>query len=246
VRGRYWTAAAAIVVWLAAAPSALAQTNDSSWNAEASVGFDVSLSGDFLTGAIGTLDGLPTIVLPQPFDEVYGTGVVWSFSAGYMIDEINEIRAQFSYQKVGSDVVEVGTVAGTELVGTFDDYNAFNIEGVYRHYFAPRREKLRPYASGTFGVAIIDEIQAVLAAPNAGVVRHQTDFYDGTAALTLGFGGGALYALTDKVDVNGQIGVRYNSGLSTIDAFRDTGLEDINSKSSRWTLPITVGVRVNF
>lgn len=237
---------AALLAGLAFAPNARAQTNDSSWSAEGSVGFDTSLSGDFLSGAIGTLNGLPTIVLPQPFDEVYGTGVVWSFSGGYMIDEINEIRGQFSYQKVGSDVVEIGTVAGTELVGTFDDYKAFNIEGVYRHYFAPRREKLRPYASGTFGVAIIDEIDAVLAAPNAGIVRQETDFYDGTAALTLGFGGGVLFAITEMVDVNGQIGFRYNSGLSTIDAFRDTGLEDINSKSSRWTMPISVGIRVNF
>jgi Outer membrane protein beta-barrel domain len=246
VRGRYWTAAAAIVVWLAAAPQALGQTNDSSWSAEASVGFDISLSGDFLSGAIGTLNGLPTIVLPQPFDDVYGTGVQFSFSGGYMVDEINEIRGQVSYQRVGSDVVELGTVASTELVGTFDEYTAWSIEGVYRHYFAPRREKLRPYASGTFGVSIINEIDAVFAAPNAGIVRFETDFYDGTAALTLGFGGGALYALSENVDVNGQIGFRYNSGLSTIDAFRDTGLEDINSKSSRWTMPISFGVRVNF
>jgi hypothetical protein len=95
-------------------------------------------------------------------------------------------------------------------------------------------------------VSIIGEIDGVLAAPQAGLARYATDFYDGTAAFMLGINGGALYALNDRFDVNGQIGFRYNSGLSAIDAFVGTGLEDVNDKSSRWTMPITFGLRVKF
>ena len=40
--------------------------------------------------------------------------------------------------------------------------------------------------------------------------------------------------------------LRFNSGLSQIDSLRGTGLESINDKSSRWTMPITFGIRVNF
>jgi hypothetical protein len=61
-----------------------------------------------------------------------------------------------------------------------------------------------------------------------------------------GINGGALYALNERFDVNGQIGFRFNSGLSAIDALAGTGLEDVNDKSSRWTMPITFGLRVKF
>ena len=95
-------------------------------------------------------------------------------------------------------------------------------------------------------MSIIGEIDGVLASPQAGLARYATDFYDGTAAFTLGVNVGALYALNERFDLNGQIGFRYNSGLSKIDALVGTGLEDVNDKSSRWTMPITVGVRLKF
>jgi hypothetical protein len=204
------------------------------------------LSGDFLSAGIGTLNGLPAVIAPQSFGDVYGTGVQWQFSGGYMVDEINEVRAQFSYQRAGSDVVELGTAGGAALVATFDDYKAWSIEAGYRHYFAPRRERLRPYAGGLLGVSIIGEIDGVFAASQAGITRYATDFYDGTAAFTIGFNGGALYGLTDRLDVNMQVGFRFNSGLSQIDSLAGTDLEGINDKSARWTMPIAVGLRFNF
>jgi hypothetical protein len=225
---------------------ASAQTEDSSWNAEVSLGWDISLTGDFLAAAIGTINDLPAIIQSQSFGTVYGNGVQFQFGGGYMVDEINEVRAQVSYQRVGADVTPLGSLAGTELVGTFDDYKAWTVEAGFRHYFAKRRERMRPYAGGTFGVAIIAEIDGAFAAQQAGVTRLATDFYDGTAALSMSFNGGVLYALSERVDVNGQIGFRYNSGLSQIDAFQGTGLEGINDKSSRWTMPISVGLRYNF
>jgi hypothetical protein len=36
------------------------------------------------------------------------------------------------------------------------------------------------------------------------------------------------------------------SGLSEIDNLAGTGLETINDVSSRWTLPVVVGMRVRF
>jgi hypothetical protein len=34
--------------------------------------------------------------------------------------------------------------------------------------------------------------------------------------------------------------------MSEVDAFEGTGLETINNKSARWSLPITIGARVKF
>jgi Outer membrane protein beta-barrel domain len=232
--------------WLVSAGVASAQSGESSWNIEGGVGWDISLSGDFLAAGIGTLNGLPTIIQPQSFGDVYGNGVQWKFSGGYMVDEINEVRAQFSYQRAGSDVVSLGTVGGTDLIGTFDDYKAWSVEAGYRHYFAKRRERLRPYGGGTLGVSIINEIDGAFAAPQAGITRLATDFYDGTAALTFGVNGGVLYGLNEQIDLNAQVGFRFNSGLSQIDGLAGTDLEDINDKSARWTMPISVGIRFNF
>jgi hypothetical protein len=210
------------------------------------VGWDVNVSGAFLAAGIGTLEGQATVINSQSFGDVYGTGVQWSFSGGYMIDEINEFRGQLSVQRVGSDIVDLGTANGTQLVATFDDYKAWTIEGAYRHYFATRDVRLRPYGGGSIGVAIINEIDGAFAAPQAGITRLATDFYDGTAAFSFGVNGGVLYGLTKRLDLNAQMGLRFNSGLSHIDSLVGTGLENINDKSSRWTLPISVGIRVNF
>jgi hypothetical protein len=218
----------------------------SPWSAEVAVGWVIGLSGDFLAAGIGTLNGIPVVFQSQPFDDVYGNGVLWQFSGGYMLDDFNEVRGQFSYQHVGADVVNLGTAGAFGLVATFADYQASSIEAGARHYLAPRGERWRPYAGGSIGVSIITEIDGVLASPQAGLARYATDFYDGTAAFTLGVNGGVLYTLNERFDLNGQLGFRYNSGLSAIDAFEGTGLEEVNDKSSRWTMPITVGLRVKF
>ena len=118
--------------------------------------------------------------------------MLWQFSGGYMVDEINEVRAQLSYQRAGSDIVDLGTANGTDLVATFDDYKSWTVEAGYRHFFATRNVRLRPYGGGTIGVAIIDEIDGIFAAPQAGITRSATDFYDGTAAFSFGVNGGAF------------------------------------------------------
>lgn len=241
-----WMSALVTSACLLTATTVSAQAYEQPWNVEASIGFDFGLSGDFLTSGIGVVQGVPVVFRSQPFDEVYGTGVQWQFGGGYMVDDINEVRAQFSYQRVGASLVELGTAGASDLVATFDDYRAWSIEGGYRHYFAPSEERARPYVGGLLGVSIIDEIDGVLAAPQAGIARYATDFYDGTAALTLGASGGLLYALNRSFDLNAQLGLRYNSGLSAIDGLQGTGLEDVNDKSSRWTMPVSVGLRVKF
>ena len=145
-----WVVALALSASVFTASTASAQ--DSRWNAEASVGWDVNLSGDFLSSGIGTLNGVPVVFQSQPFGDVYGTGINWTFGAGYKLDEQNEIRAEFAYQRAGADAVTLGTAGTSTLMATFDDYKASSIQAGYRRYFEPRMEHLRPYASGLFGV----------------------------------------------------------------------------------------------
>jgi hypothetical protein len=114
------------------------QTGQSSWNAEASVGWDVNVSGAFLAAGIGTLEQSAAVINAQSFGDVYGTGVLWQFGGGYMVDEINEVRGQVSYQRAGSDIVNLGTANGTDLVATFDDYKSWTIEAGYPLWWGDR------------------------------------------------------------------------------------------------------------
>jgi hypothetical protein len=241
-----WIAALVVCGSTFLASEAGAQTPRSPWSAEVSAGWDIGLSGDFLSAGIGTLNGVPVVFQSQPFDDVYGNGALLQFSGGYGLDDLNEVRGQISYQQVGADVANLGTAGAFDLFATFDGYHAWSIEAGGRHYFAPSSERWRSYAGAAIGVSIISEIDGVFASPQAGLERYVTDLYDGTAAFTLGVNGGVLYAVNDRFDVNGQLGFRYNSGLSQIDALVGTGLEDVNDKSSRWTMPITFGIRVKF
>jgi hypothetical protein len=55
-----------------------------------------------------------------------------------------------------------------------------------------------------------------------------------------------IFQGSGPVGYYGQLGLRYLSGLAEVDDLVGTGLEDINDKSSRWTLPFVAGIRVRF
>jgi hypothetical protein len=230
----------------APAPAAAANAPDRRWAVEASVGWDNSIGGNVFSSAIGVLSGFPVVIRNSTYGDVYGTGVQWRFGAGYMLDEQQEVRGAITIQNVSADVVEVGTLSAAPLFATFSDYQSVSLDGGYRYHFATSYKQVHPYAGATLGIAVIDRINGAFAAPNIGFTAASTDFYDGTAAFTFGIEGGVLFPLNDRVDLNANLGFRHVSGLSKVDAFRGTGLEDINNDSGRWTLPIMFGARFKF
>jgi len=57
-----WTAALTLFLFSFTATEANAQPpSQSPWSAEVSVGWDVGLSGDFLSAGIGTLNNIPVV-----------------------------------------------------------------------------------------------------------------------------------------------------------------------------------------
>jgi hypothetical protein len=216
------------------------------WSVEGDVGWDFPVSGNILSAAIGRVFDQATVIDSQSYGDIYGTGVKWGFGVGYRLDERSEVRGSMTFQSVSADLAKIGSVANAPLYATFDAYKSYSFEGGYRRYFADSDQRLRPYAGGTLGIAIVREIDADLAAPDLGQVLNATDFYDRTGAFTIAFNGGVLYAVTERVDVKGELGFRHVSGLSPIDGLKGTGLESTNDNSGRWTLPFTVGLRVRF
>jgi hypothetical protein len=102
------------------------------------------------------------------------------------------------------------------------------------------------FGEAAIGAAFVDRINAQFAAPQSNLVFTSTDFYDATAALTLGLSAGAVFKVADQVDVTAQLGLRHVGGLSQVDQLVGTGLEKINNDSARLTFPLVVGVRFRF
>lgn len=244
---RLSVAAAALAALLVVASAAHAQPSvmDARWSFDLGLGWDNGLSGNINSGAIGTLDDQVTVILPNSYEEVYGTGFHLRFGGGYLIDEVTEVRAIFTYQSLNADLTQMGDYGLSKLYGQYDPYRSFGLDAGFRRYF-DAGSRVRPYIEGTVGLGFITEIDVVLAAPSANVTARATDFYDRTSAFSFGGNAGVLWQVSNRVGMYSQLGLRWISGLSTVDGLVGTGLETINDDSSRWTMPVVVGMRVRF
>ena len=229
------------------ATSALAQEPvESRFSFDFGMGIDVSVNGNVNSGAIGRLDGQATAILPSPYGQVYGTGLHFLVGGGYALNDRSELRGTITFQSADADLVRLGDIGPSSLYGQYSDYQTLGLDVGYRRYVGPLNTRARVYAEATIGIAFIDAIDVVLAAPQSNIVLDNTDFYDQTGAFTWGIGGGVLFPITDRMHVNAQIGLRRVSGLAEVDQLVGTGLEEINNDSARLTFPIVVGLRFLF
>jgi hypothetical protein len=231
---------------LCVAPAARAQSGpDYKWNVEFGLGWDNSISGNINSSGIGSLNNQTVVILKNPYENVYGTGLHLRFGGGYRIDEVTEARATFTFQSLDADLTLMGDYGASRLYGQYSDYQSFALDVGIRRY-GRIETNLRPYVEGTIGLGFLDETDVELVAPQAGLVVDATDFYDRTTAFTLAGNVGLLWNASDRIGVFGQLGLRYVTGMSEVDDLVGTGLESINDKSARWTLPFLVGVRAGF
>ena len=247
-RPRFRSCLLTVFALLGSAWDARAQdkTDESRWVVDLGVGMDVSVNGNVNSGAIGILQGQATAILPNAYGDVYGTGIQLRFGGGYVWDDVSELRGMFTYQSADADLVRLGDIGPSSLYAQFSDYKSLGLDVGYRRYMPIKARDLRVYAEGTIGLAFIDSINALLAAPQANLVLDETDFYDSTAAFTLGVNVGVLFRIAEQVDLSAQLGLRRVSGLSEVDQLVGTGLEEINNDTARLTVPIVVGVRFRF
>ena len=234
---------------IAAAASAEAQSaapaDRTPWSVDFGIGWDHSVSGNINSSGIGEINGQAVVITKNPYENVYGTGLHLKFGGGYMIDEISEVRVQFTFQSLDADLTEMGEIGTSRLYGQYQDYQSFGLDVGFRRYI-DFTQMIRGYGEGTIGMAFIDETDVVLVAPAANLAGNATDFYDKTSAFALGGNVGVLVQTHDRIGVYGQMGLRWVSGMSEVDGLAGTGLESINDKSSRWTFPFLMGARVRF
>jgi hypothetical protein len=238
--------AAVVAASLGAAAPAFAQAPEYQWSIEAGLGWDNSISGNINSGAVGTLNGQTTVIVRNKYEDVYGTGLHARFGAGYMIDALTELRILVSIQSLDADLVTMGDIGVSRLYAQYDDYQAFSLDVGLRRYSEELATDIRAYGEATIGLAVIERTNVLLVAPGLNLAQEATDFYDGTAAFAMAGHAGVLWQMTGTFGFFGQMGVRYLTGMSEVDDLAGTGLETINDKSARWTVPVVFGVRARF
>lgn len=226
-----------------AAPGATATT--SPWSAEFGIGWDNSISGNINSSAIGQINNQAVVITKNTYEDVYGTGLHLRFGGGYMLDDVTELRATFTFQSLDADLTPMGDIGVSRLYGQYTDYQTFGLDVGLRRY-ARVSPAVRAYSEGTIGLGFVDKTDVTLVAPQANLSGKANDFYDQTAAFTLGGNVGLLVQAKDRMGIFAQLGLRWVSGMAEIDQLEGTGLKTINDKSARWTIPFIAGVRFQF
>jgi hypothetical protein len=233
---------------LCLASTAQAQSSsatDYPWSVEFGLGWDNSISGNINSSGVGRINNQAVVITKNRYEDVYGTGLHMRFGGGFLLDEVSEVRVTFTLQSLDADLTPMGDIGASNLYGQYDDYQSFGLDVGFRRY-VDVKPGLRAYGEGTVGLGFIDETDVELVAPAANLLGTATDFYDSTTAFTLGGNVGVLMQANNRIGVFAQLGLRWVSGMSEVDGLEGTGLETINDKSARWTLPFLVGVRARF
>jgi len=248
MKGKHAAIATMVITLLGVGTNVRAQSDrpEDPWSVEVGIGWDNGIGGQANSSGIGTLNNQVVVITKNSYEDVYGTGLHLRFGGGYMLNGDTEARVTFTFQSLDADfVVPMGDLGVSNLYGQFSDYQSFGLDVGLRKY-ATLRPRLRAYGEGTIGIGFVDKIDVVLAAPGANFTTKANDFYDQSAAFTFGAAVGLDAQTQGKFGYFAQIGFRRVSGLAEVDDLIGTGLDNINDKSTRWTVPFIVGVRYKF
>ena len=213
-------------------------------------GWDDQFSGNMIQEADGrTTTGAPIHLNETTFDHVYGRMNMFKFGASYRTTPRSEVVLNFVYSGSAAQKVFVGTAgpASSALYVNFDDYSYWGLEAGQRFFFA--RVRFTPYVGYLVGTNRFGDIRGTFdgvplnATP--GLAAQDGKFFEKSWALSVGPTGGLLFGV-GPFEVMAETQLRYLGGLSDVDWLVEEGLRDINSQSSRWSLPVLFGARIRF
>jgi hypothetical protein len=215
-------------------------------------GWDNQFSGKVIEEADGrTTGGAPIRLDETTYDEVYGRIGIFKLGVGYRITPRTEAVLNFVYSSsdASEDPTRVGTVGATPipLDVIFTEYQYWGFEGGQRWFFA--RTRFTPFVGYLVGLNRLQDIRAtfvnVPASLLPGLAAQDGKIFEKSWAFSLGPTGGVLIGV-GPFEVMAETQLRFMGGLSDVDWLVEEGLRDVNSESSRWSLPILVGARIRF
>lgn len=259
----FYTLAAAAAAALGLPGAAHAQTAPGKVSMTLLGGADFPISGDVHGGATAPVPDLGPLnsalagvdaelrIGSRSYDQIYGT--TWNIGAelAYGIRENAELFGQFRFQRAGRGTVQVGGAfvpaldTTLDVNGTFDRLSTYAIEVGYRQFFGSGA--LKPYVAGRVGAAFTDSINATFVIPDADIAINNAPFYKSSTSFVAGGDLGLSYKLGSSVDLIGEVGLRYTTGLRGDDsAIGGLGLAAINNGGGRLDVPVRAGLKFHF
>ena len=211
-------------------------------------GVDNSFSGNMIKESTGaTTGGVPINLNETKYDDVYGRMEMFRFGVGYRETPRNESIFNFIYSRSSPQTVNIGTVGGQALNVDFTDFSYWGVEGGHRVYFA--RTRFTPYVGILLGLNRNGDIRGTFVAPlpptTPGLAAQDGKFFEKSWSLSFGPTAGFLIGL-GPIELVAETQFRWQNGLSDVDWLVEEGLRDINSESSRWSIPFLAGLRIRF
>lgn len=240
--------AMAVTVALLAAPIAAAAQGEGirgTWSVTFSGGAAMPAGGEFHEGGRGTVLGLATNVQSKSNSDVFDPGFGWRAGVGYGVTPRIEIFGDFAWKRADASELSVGDVASLDLRAAFDDYRSYGMDAGMRFHFAPDAP-LNVYLSALGGFRRVEAIAGTFSVPGAGVTLTDVPFFDDSTVPVVGGDLGVLFAVSPRVRIGVEGGLRYHSDLSEIEGLAGTGLENLNDAGNRWSVPVSGVVRVGF
>jgi hypothetical protein len=216
-------------------------------------GVDNQFSGKMIQSATGrTTGGVPINLTETTYDEVYGRMASFKVGVGYRMTPRTEAVVNFVYSRsaAGEDGVQignVGTAPAVPLTVKFTEYQYWGFEGGQRWLFP--RERVTPYVGWLAGINRHQDIRGTfVGVPSSltpGLAAQDGKFFEKSWAFSLGPTAGILIG-AGPFAVMVETQLRFLGGLSDVDWLVEEGLRDINTQSSRWSVPLLVGARFKF
>ncbi len=216
-------------------------------------GLDNQFSGKMIQAASGrTTGGFPINLDETTYDEVYGRMGLFKVGVGYRITPRTEAVVNFVYSKSAAtfEATQVGTVGASPQVPlnvNFTEYRYWGFEGGQRLFFA--RTRFTPFVGWLIGMNRHQDIRGnfvgVPSSLTPGLAAQDGKFFEKSWAFSFGPTGGILVGV-GPFEVMAEAQLRFLGGLSDVDWLVEEGLRDINSESSRWSVPFLFGARIRF
>lgn len=262
-RQKIMVAGSAFLLGAGLASPAMAQMTPGSWSVSIGGGGSIAVGGTMHGGAnapvadLGALNpalaGIPATLQIQERsqNDVYDTG--WSIGGeiGYALSDSGEALLGVRYLKANGNRINVGAAAAGAPVnaslpvfGNFGDYEALSIELGYRQYLG-NAGGFTPFVSARAGTTRISGISADFTVPDAGIALNNVPFSKASWVFSGGAALGVSVPLGEKISLEPEVGIHYADGAKGNDAaLGGLGLGGINDKGQRWSVPISVRLKV--
>ncbi len=235
---------AALLLMSAVAP-ARAQGVEGTRSATIFVGTGISLAGNAINEAVGTIVGRPTVFVEQALSNHFSDALRLRGTGSLGLDYNKEAFVTLAYGKYNGTERIVGSVSGFPLRARLSNADAFDIEGGLRYYLKPEGP-IRTYVAGALGVRFLHATDATFRVTEVGLTLANLPYFKGSTLFLFGGDAGISYDVSDRAAVGIELGLRYQGKPGAEVLFADPNLQGVNDTGSRWSLPISAFLRVRF